>query len=84
MSDSTPIGVIEKNRLDELRISLDEYRGHRFVSVRTYTEREDSPEKVPTKRGVTVKPDQVRELIEALQQAEEACREAGLLDEVPA
>ena len=51
MTDNTPIAVIQRNRLEELRVELSEFKGHRFVSVRTYTERHDSPELVPTKKG---------------------------------
>ena len=37
MSDTaTLIGTVEKNSLEEIRVSLDEFHGHHLVDVRTY------------------------------------------------
>lgn len=68
------IATIPRNQLDELRVEIGEYRGHDFISIRTWTERHDSEEMVPTKKGITVKPERLPELITALQKAE---KEAG-------
>ncbi len=35
-------------------MEISEYRGHDFVSIRTWTEKNDSKERVPTKKGITL------------------------------
>lgn len=64
------IKVIPKNSIDEIRIEWKEYRGHKYLDIRTYTEIEDKEGKVATKKGVTVRPDLLPELCQALEQAE--------------
>jgi hypothetical protein len=73
------IATIPRNSRDEIRIELGEYKGHEFVSVRIWTKSHDSEDVVPTKKGITVKPDQLAELITALKDAEKVVIEAGLL-----
>ena len=65
------IATIPRNQLAELRVEIGEYRDHDFVSIHTWTERHDSEEMVPTKKGFTVKPERLPELVEALQKEEE-------------
>ena len=72
------IATIPRNQLDELRVEIGEYRGHDFISIRTWTERHDSEEMVPTKKGITVKPERLPELITALQKAEKEARAGGV------
>ena len=50
-----PIATVQKNRREELRFSLDEFKGHRFVTVRIYAPGRDGS-MVPTKCGVTFRP----------------------------
>lgn len=66
------IAIIRKNALDELHVRWGEFKGHRYLDIRVHTEIEGKPEKAPTKRGVTLRPDQIPELIAALQKALEA------------
>ena len=75
------IATIEKNRTEELRVALKEYKGHDYVDVRTYVEpyADEGQDRIPTKRGVTLKPEDLAELIAALQEAEKQARAAGLL-----
>lgn len=73
MSDQDElIASIRKNSVDELRIRLCEYRGHTYVDLRTFTEMRDSKEVVATKKGVTVKPEQLDQLIDGLRKAKAA------------
>ncbi len=64
------IGEIERNRTEKIRIELSNYRGKDFISVRIYF-LADNGEWRPTKKGVTVRPDQLDELIGLLSQAKE-------------
>lgn len=64
------IGEIERNRTEKIRVELSNYRGKDFISVRIYF-LADNGEWRPTKKGVTVRPDQLDELIGLLNQAKE-------------
>ena len=59
------IGEIERNDTERLRIEASNYKGSDFLSVRIYY-LADNGEWRPTKKGITVKPDKVDELIEFL------------------
>jgi hypothetical protein len=64
---SEPIAIIPKNSLEEIRISWGEYKGHRYLDIRVFAEVERKADKVPTKKGVTLRPDLIPELIKALE-----------------
>ena len=62
------IGVVEKNRVQDMRVRLVELRGETFVDLRVFAAADDG-ERRPTKKGMTFKPDLVPELIEVLAKA---------------
>ena len=64
------IGEIERSDTEQLRVECSNYRGRDFVSVRIYY-LADNGEWRPTKKGVTIKPDKIDELIDLLNQAKE-------------
>ena len=82
-SSDQDIATIEKNRSEELRIALKEFKGRNYLDIRTFIEpyADEGQGRVPTKKGVTVPLAKLPELIEALQKAEEEARAAGLLRE---
>lgn len=59
------IGEIQKNSTERIRVSIEEYKGYSFLDVRVYYE-DDQGEWRPTKKGIAVPPDKVRDLIELL------------------
>lgn len=56
---------ISKNTLEKIRIEKREYKGREFIDIRTYYL--DGNEWKPTQKGVTFRPDQLKEIIEALE-----------------
>ncbi len=64
------IGEIERNDTERLRVEASNYKGSDFISVRIYY-LADNGEWRPTKKGITVKPEKIDELIEFLNQAKE-------------
>ncbi len=62
------IGIVEKNRVQDMRVRLVELRGETFVDLRVFAAAGDG-ERRPTKKGMTFKPDLVPELIEVLAKA---------------
>ena len=75
------IAVIEKNRDEEIRVGLSEFKGHNLVSIRVFTEpyEDHGQGRVPTKKGVTCKVAFLPEIIKALQEAEVVARKERLL-----
>jgi len=60
---------IQKNTLEKIRIEKREYKGREFVDIRTYYL--DGNEWKPTQKGVTFKPDRLKEVVRALKSLEE-------------
>ena len=58
--------VIEKNSRESIVVSETEYKGNKYVDVRVFYK--DGPEETlkPTRKGVSIRPGQVAELIAAL------------------
>ena len=58
--------VIEKNSRESVVVSETEYKGNKYVDVRVFYK--DGPEETlkPTRKGVSIRPEQVAELIAAL------------------
>ena len=55
----------------ELRVSLDEFQGRPFISIRQWFKDRDSGELFPTKKGTSIRLSEVADVIAALQQAVE-------------
>ncbi len=62
------IGEIERNPTERLRISTENFKGRDYIDLRIYYEAEGGEWK-PTKKGVTIAPDKVDEVIELLGKA---------------
>jgi hypothetical protein len=71
------IVTLKKNSIDEIRVAFSEFKGHKHLDIKVYTELEDSKDKVPTKKGLTIRPDLLPGLIEALQKAHEELTRGG-------
>lgn len=75
----TAIATIKKNSREELRVTLDEFRGHHLVNVRIFYDAGEGEMK-PGKQGIAVKLELLPELLSALTAAETAARQAGLME----
>jgi hypothetical protein len=62
------IGEIERNPTERLRISTESFKGRDYIDLRIYYEADEGEWK-PTKKGVTIAPDKVDEVIELLGKA---------------
>ena len=80
------VATIAKNRLEELRISLTEFRGHDLVDIRVfalpYAGRGRGKEMVATKKGLALNVAKLSALIAALQTAERQAQEVRQLSKV--
>ncbi len=64
------IVVVDKNSRDRIEVRSAEYNGHPYIDIRTYWRNGDDDAWKPSKKGVTVKPELVGELIGLLRKAE--------------
>lgn len=62
------IGQFEKNKTEEVRARLSSYQGHPFVDFRIFVTQDATGQRIPTKKGLAVRPDKLealRDLVEA-------------------
>ncbi len=60
------LGIVDKNTRERIEVRAAEYEGHPFVDIRTYGRTGDDDTWKPSKKGVTVKPELVGQLIAVL------------------
>jgi len=63
------IGEIQKNSIDKLRVSISEYKGFTFLDIRVHYE-DSQGEYKPTKKGITLKKEDIEPLIKLLKEGE--------------
>jgi hypothetical protein len=66
------IATIQKSVLDSIEVAFKEYKSAVYLDIRVYSVFDGQDQKQPTKRGITLKPDQIHELRQALEKAEAA------------
>jgi hypothetical protein len=65
---SKPIAIIRKNVREELRVSVDEFRGHQLINLRVWFEGEDGRMR-PGMQGVALRLELLSDLRAALEKA---------------
>ena len=78
-----PLAVIEKGKTVDVRVTLAEYNGRRYLDVRQLVVVDATGDRAPTRKGVTLAVDKIPELRAALEKAETAARDLGLLGNEP-
>jgi hypothetical protein len=68
MEGAMVIGEIQKTGSDRIIVTVKEFKGKTYVDVRTFFENDDG-EMVPTKKGVSLTPENLDELIRILGEA---------------
>lgn len=71
MAENRLIHAFQKNALEEIRVSLNVFRGKEYIDIRIFYKGDDG-EYHPSKKGVTLSPDLLSDLQEALKKLEEA------------
>jgi hypothetical protein len=69
------IGEIQKGK-DKIIVTVKEFKGKQYIDLRTYFEN-DQGEWIPTKKGISLTPDNIDEMIEFLQKAKKAAPDKG-------
>ncbi len=74
---SEVIASFEKNSMEEVRVSLTEFKGKELIDLRVYYQPEDGEEKRPTKKGITISPEKFPELKKAILALEKVLQKQG-------
>ena len=63
------IASIPRSATEQLQISINEYKGKSYLDLRIYYTTDDGANWLPTKKGVTVSPDNLELLKDAVDEA---------------
>jgi len=67
---------IEKNTKEKIRVSIEEYKGHKFVDCRVYWKDKDENWN-PSRKGIALNNETIDEVIKALKKASRFCTDAA-------
>jgi len=73
------IVTFKKNKFQEIRVGIREFKGNDLVDIRTWTMTQGSEEMVPTAKGVSINVQIFKELKQALVQVEEVLVENRMI-----
>ena len=74
------LATVPRSATEEIQISINEYRGKKYLDLRVYYTTDDGLNWSPTKKGVTFSPEKLGELKAAI---EKAMTEFGVTEETP-
>ncbi|OLA94959.1 MAG: hypothetical protein BHW64_01240 [Candidatus Melainabacteria bacterium LEY3_CP_29_8] len=69
MSDNKLISTIERSSTEQLQISINEYKGKKYLDLRIFYTTDNGASWLPTKKGVTISPSDLSILKEAVEVA---------------
>lgn len=75
------IASFQKNKFEEVRVQIKEFKGYDLVDIRVYTAVKEGEDKIPTGKGISVNVSHFAELKKALLETETVLRENNLLNE---
>lgn len=73
------IAVFKKNKFQEIRVGIREFKGNDLIDIRTWTMTQGTEEMVPTAKGVSINIHLLEELKGSLNKVEEVLRENKML-----
>ena len=63
------ISVLDTGKTQEIRIRRTHWKGRDYIDVRLFVAKDATGERIPTRKGVTLAPDLLPDLIDALEAA---------------
>lgn len=69
MSENKLISTIERSSTEQLQIAVKEFKGKKYFDLRIFYTTDDGASWLPTKKGVTVSPNHLSILKEAIEVA---------------
>ena len=75
------IATFPKNKFEEIRVQIKEFKGYDLVDIRVYTALKEGEDKIPTGKGLSVNVSHFLELKKAILETETVLRENDLINE---
>lgn len=72
------VSVFQKNKFQEVRVGIREFKGNDLVDIRTWTMTQGSNDMVPTAKGVSINIILLPHLQKALQEVEKELKANGM------
>ena len=72
------VAVFQKNKFQEVRVGIWEFKGNDLIDIRTWTMTQGSNEMVPTAKGVSINVNLLSQLKGALAEVEKVLKENKL------
>ncbi|MBI3315071.1 MAG: transcriptional coactivator p15/PC4 family protein [Candidatus Omnitrophica bacterium] len=73
------VSVFPKNKFQEVRVGIREFKGNDLVDVRIWTLTQGSDQMVPTAKGVSINIHLLPELMKALQIADKILKDSKMI-----
>ncbi len=73
------VSVFQKNKFQEVRVGIREYKGNDLVDIRTWTMTQGSEQMVPTAKGVSININLLSELKKALEAVEKELKSNNMV-----
>lgn len=73
------VAVFKKNKFQEIRVGIREFKGNDLIDIRTWTMTQGSDEMVPTAKGVSLNISLLSELRKAIDEVERVLKENKMI-----
>lgn len=73
------VKVFKKNKFQEIRVGIREFKGNDLVDIRTWTQTQGTDDMVPTAKGVSLNVSLIGELKESILEVEKVLKEQKLI-----
>ena len=73
------ISVFKKNKFQEVRVGVREFKGNDLIDIRTWTMTQGSDDMVPTAKGVSINIHLLEELKKSLEEVEKELKTAAMI-----
>ena len=74
------IASFQKNKFEEVRVQIKEFKGYDLVDIRVYTAIKEGEDKIPTGKGISLNVSHFGDLKKALSETEVVLRENNLIE----
>ena len=73
------ITVFKKNKFQEIRVGIREFKGNDLIDIRTWTMTQGSEDMVPTAKGVSINVSLLNDLKESIFEVEKVLKENKMI-----
>ncbi len=73
------VAVFQKNKFQEVRVGIREFKGNDLIDIRTWTMTQGSNEMVPTAKGVSINVSLLPHMKNALAEVEKVLKENSMV-----